>query len=82
MTAILTTDVAGCYDVQLFDQGRSISGLQCLGPYVSQRCTLVGTSTESNIFTIKWTDEGNNYSTAINVAARRFAVYSNNVPVQ
>lgn len=82
MTAIVTADLAGCYDVQLFEHGHSISDFQCLGPCASQHCSLAKVSSASNIVTIDWTDEGNHYHTAVDVAARRFAVYSNGVPVR
>ena len=83
MTAVVTADLAGCYDVQLYEQGHPISGqLQCLGPYASQHCSLAQVFTTSNIVTITWTDEGYHYSTAVDVDARRFVVYSNGVPVK
>ena len=86
MTAVVTADIAGCYDVQLFDHGNLIPGqTQCLGPYASQHCSLAQVATTSNIVTITWTDGGSNgyhYSTAVDVDARRFVVYSNGVSVR
>jgi len=55
MTAVVTADLAGCYDVQLFEHGHPIPGCsQCLGPYSSQHCSLAQVSTTSNIVTIAW----------------------------
>jgi hypothetical protein len=83
MTAVVTADLAGCYDVQLFEHGHPIPGCsQCLGPYSSQHCSLAQVSTTSNIVTIAWADGGYHYSTAVDVDARRFVVYSNGVPVR
>jgi hypothetical protein len=86
MTAVVTADLEGCYDVELYEQGHPIPGQrQCLGPYASQHCSLAQVSTTSNIVTITWTDGGSNgyhYSTAVDVDARRFVVYSNGVPVR
>jgi hypothetical protein len=86
MTAVVTADLAGCYDVQLYEHGHPIPGqLQCLGPYASQHCSLAQVATTSNIVTITWTDGGSNgyhYSSAVDVDARRFVVYSNGVPVR
>jgi hypothetical protein len=81
MTAVVTADLAGCYDVQLYEQGHVIPGQrQCLGPYASQYCSLAQVETTSNIVTITWTDGSHHYKTAIDVDARCFVVYSNGVP--
>ena len=78
MTAVVTADLAGCYDVQLYDQGHLISGqLQCLGPYASQHCSAQVT-TASNIVTIALSDGGYHYTVAVDVAARQFV--TNAVP--
>jgi hypothetical protein len=86
MTAVVTADLAGCYDVQLYEHGHPIPGqVQCLGPYASQHCSLAQVATTSNVVTITWMDGGSNghhYGTAVDVDARRFAVYSNAVPVR
>src|SRR5579862_1060046 len=83
MTAVVTADLAGCYDVQLYEHGHPIPGqVQCLGPYASQHCSLAQVSTTSNIVTIAWTDGDHHYSTAVDVDARRFVVFSNGVPVR
>jgi hypothetical protein len=82
MTAIVTDDLSGCYSVRLFEHGQPISGFQLLGPFVSQHCSLSQVSAMSNIVTIDWTDEGNRYRTAVDIAARRFVAYSNGVPVR
>jgi len=81
MTAVVTADLSGCYSVQLFEHGHPISDLQLLGPFVSEHCSLTQVSRTSNIVTIDWTDEGNHYQTAVDVAARRFVIHSNGVPV-
>jgi hypothetical protein len=76
MTAVVTADLAGCYDVQLYEQGHPIPGeRQCLGPYASQHCSLSQVSTRSNVVTISWTDGGDHYNTAVDVDARRFVAY-------
>jgi len=82
MTAIVTADISGCYSVQLFEHGQPISGFQLLGPFASQHCSLSQVSTTSNIVTINWADESNRCSTAVDVDARRFVVYSNGVPAR
>ena len=82
LTAVVTEDIAGTYSCQLFDGGHPISGFQMLGPAASEHCSLAQVSTTSNIVTIAWTDGGYHYSTEVDVAARRFVVYSNGVPVK
>jgi hypothetical protein len=83
MTAVVTADLAGCYDVELFDSGHPVPGTwQCLGPYASEHCALEGISTTSNIVSIAWTDGGYHYGAAIDVAGRRFVNYSNGLPVR
>jgi hypothetical protein len=82
MTAVVNADLAGCYDVQLYEHGDPIPNeRECLGPYVSEHCSLVQVCTTSNIVTITWTDEGRHYSTAVDVDARKF-VYLNGEPVR
>jgi hypothetical protein len=85
MTAVVTEDIAGTYSCRLFDGGHPISDFQMLGPAATEHCSLAQVSTASNIITITWTDGGSNgyhYSTAVDVDARRFVVYSNGVPVR
>jgi hypothetical protein len=79
MIAIVTADVSGCYSVQLFEHGQPISGLQLLGPFSSQKCTLDKVTSISNIVTIDWSD-GYHYSVAVDTNARRFVTSSNSVP--
>ncbi|HTB83817.1 MAG TPA: hypothetical protein VK742_09205 [Candidatus Sulfotelmatobacter sp.] len=79
MTAIVTSDISGCYSVQLFDHGQPISNLRLLGPYASQKCTLDKVTSVSNIVTIDWSD-GYHYSVAVDIIARRFVTDSNSVP--
>jgi hypothetical protein len=79
MTAIVTADISGCYSVQLFEHGHPISGLQLLGPYASQKCTLEKVTSVSNIVTIYWSD-GYHYSVTVDISARRFVTNSNSVP--
>lgn len=78
MTAIVTSDIAGCYSVQLFEHGHPISDFWLLGPYASQKCTLEKVTCVSNIVTINWSD-GNRNSVAVNINARRFVTNSNSL---
>ena len=83
LSAVVTADLAGCYDVQLFEHGHPLPGeRQCLGPYVSQRCALAHVSTTSNVVTIVWTDGDRRYSAAVDVEARRLVDCSKAVPVR
>ena len=83
MTAVVTADLAGCYDVDLFENGQAIpDARQCLGPYVSQRCSVALVSATSNIVTIIWADSGRRYSTAVDIVARRFVTYTNGAAVR
>jgi hypothetical protein len=83
MTAVVTADLAGCYDVKLYEHGHPLAGqLQCLGPYGSSHCSLTQVTTTSNIVTIAWTDGSYHYSTSVDIDARQFVVYSNGVPVR
>jgi hypothetical protein len=76
MTVVVTADLAGCYDVELFDHGHPVPGArQCLGPYASQHCS-AQVSTASNIVTIALTDGGYHYTVAVDVAARQFVTNS------
>jgi len=76
MTVVVTADLAGCYDVELFDHGHPVPGArQCLGPYASQHCS-AQVSTTSNIVTIALTDGGYHYSVAVDVTARQFVTNS------
>ena len=76
MTVVVTADFAGCYDVELFDQGHPIPGsILCLGPYASQHCS-AQVSTASNIVTIALTDGSYQYYVAVDVAARHFVTNS------
>jgi len=82
LTAVVTSDIAGCYYCQLFEHGNPISDRRILGPYVSGHCSLAKMITTSNIVEIEWTDGGNHYNTSVDVAAHCFVTYSNSVPVQ
>ncbi|MGC3960634.1 MAG: hypothetical protein QM813_22685 [Verrucomicrobiota bacterium] len=78
MTMVVTADLAGCYDVELFDHGQPIPGSRrCLGPYASQHVSSQ-VSTTSNIVTIALSDGGYHYTVAVDVAARQFV--TNSVP--
>lgn len=78
MTMVVTADLAGCYDVELFDHGQAIPGSrQCLGPYASQHVSSQ-VSAASNIVTIALTDGGYHYTVAVDVASRQFV--TNSVP--
>src|SRR5580704_3175146 len=81
MTAVVTADISGCYSCQLFEHGYPISKLSLLGPYASRSCSLEDVSSVSNIVTIEWSD-GYHYSVAVDINARRFVTYSNDVTVQ
>jgi hypothetical protein len=83
MTAVVTADLAGFYDVELLENGHPIPGVRaCLGPYASQHCSLAQVSATSNIVTIAWTDGGYHYSAVVDVGGRRFVNYSNGLPVR
>jgi hypothetical protein len=76
MTMVVTADLAGCYDAELFDRGHPIPGSRyCLGPYASQRCS-AQVMTASDIVTIALTDGGYHYTVAVDVAARQFVTNS------
>jgi hypothetical protein len=43
LSAVVTADLAGCYDVQLYENGQPIPNqLQCLGTYASMHCSFLG----------------------------------------
>jgi hypothetical protein len=76
MTMVVTADLAGCYDVELFDHRQPIPGSrQCLGPYASKRVSSQ-VSTASNIVTIALTDDSYHYTVAVDIAARQFVTRS------
>jgi hypothetical protein len=76
MTMVITADLAGCYDVELFDHERPIPGSrQCLGSYASQHVSSQ-ISTASNIVTIVLKDGNYHYTVAVDIAARQFVTNS------
>jgi hypothetical protein len=78
MTVIITSDLAGCCYCQLFEHGRPVSDRHILGSYVAGMCSTAHVSRASNIVTVDWGDQSQNYYTvAIDIEARGFAVSSN-----
>ena len=81
MTAIITSDLAGCCYCQLFERGHPVSDLHILGSYVSGMCSTAHVSRASNIVTVDWGDGSQNYyAVAIDIEARGFVVSSNSTP--
>src|ERR1700744_2391742 len=76
LTVIITADLAGCYDVELFDHGQMVRGSrQCLGPYALRHVSSQ-ISTVSNIVAIALADGGYHYAIAVDITARQFVTES------